>query len=282
MADIGVTTIGANDRDIISAARGQRVGPVPVAEVGVTVTAYIRNAVGGTECQAAIIDTDGTTILAQSAVRTDVGSSLAWVTFSGGTFSTFDPSGLTFDLLVASESSDAWTRFDDGVSTGGRAGLITSLNPWVLNGAIGDNSTRSFSIYMTYTPDAGGGYSMTCDAGSYNLTGQDVALIAGTGEVMVCESGTYSLLGSDALIDLSMACASGSYALNGQDVGLLSGHRLVCENGGYVLLGQNVTLSYSGAPASTSGMGSSDIGGANISTLEISGSEISDTDLTLQ
>lgn len=159
MADIGVTSIGVNDRDLSGAVRGQRVGPVPDSSAGVTISAYIANASAGAEFQAAIIATDGTTILAQSAVRTDIGASYSWVQFSGGTLASFDPTGLTFDIVVASESASASIRFDDGASTGGRAGLVTSCNPLVLNGAVGDNSSRLFSIYMTYTE--GGGESST-------------------------------------------------------------------------------------------------------------------------
>jgi hypothetical protein len=107
MANIGIETIGDTPRSIDVTARGHRITMPEDAQAGVTITAYIEDASPGDSYRAAIIqDADKTTVLASSAIRTDI-TAAGWYTFSGGSLATYDPAnGESFVLVVLSNSAD--------------------------------------------------------------------------------------------------------------------------------------------------------------------------------
>lgn len=70
---------------------------------------------------------------------------------------------------------------------------------------------------------SGGGptaYTLTCDAGSFTLSGQDATLTKTS--ILVADAGSFSLTGQDATLALGrvLTAEAGSYALTGQDAGL--------------------------------------------------------------
>ena len=69
-------------------------------------------------------------------------------------------------------------------------------------------------------------YSLTCDAGSFSLTGQDATL--NLARRLICDAGSYFLTGQDATLnyasgrfDYSLTCDAGAYTLTGQDANLV-------------------------------------------------------------
>lgn len=95
---------------------------------------------------------------------------------------------------------------------------------------------------------SGGGatnYTLTCDAGSYSLTG--VAALLRRGYTLAANVGSYALGGQDAILrrGYSVAADVGSYSQAGQDVALRRGYSLVCDVGSYSLTGYDATLTYS-------------------------------------
>jgi hypothetical protein len=143
------------------------------------------------------------------------------------------------------------------------AGLFTS--GVLLNSTIDRQAQYPNGPYIAATA---GGYSLSCDPGSYELTGQsanllfgrkitaeqgsyaltgqDVTFIYGGSYSFTAETGFYTLIGSAALVDIGMSAESGSYTLTGQDATLtyspLNNYSLIAESGSYTLTGQEVNL----------------------------------------
>lgn len=109
-----------------------------------------------------------------------------------------------------------------------------SLNPWQLL----ERSPRRLWV----VPASSGAYSLTADAGSYSLTGQDVALLASRS--LAAAQGSYTLTGQDAaLLRLfTLTAAQGSYSLSGQAVALAASRLIAAGQGSYTLTGQAVGL----------------------------------------
>lgn len=94
-------------------------------------------------------------------------------------------------------------------------------------------------------------YTLTCDAGAYVLTGQDATLTRGY--QLTCDAGAYVLAGQDATlnyvpgagaVNYTLICDAGAYSLAGQDAILTRGYTLTCDAGAYSLAGQDATLVY--------------------------------------
>jgi hypothetical protein len=157
MPDIGKTTIGGNTRALDDAARGLRIVMTEDAAAGVTITAYISDSATGDNFQAIVVDdTDKTTVIAYSDIRTDI-STAGWYTFSGGNLSSYAPSNGTAIVIAAlgDGAANALIYHDD---TGLDAWIgvgVTSGTPPTLGGAMSSDAIRDYSIYMTYTAAGG-------------------------------------------------------------------------------------------------------------------------------
>jgi hypothetical protein len=159
MADIGYTTIGSSGRALNGGVKGMKVTMAEDGEAGVTITARLSDSATGDSFRAAIVNaTDNDTVIASSTIRTDI-STAGWYTFSGGGLATFQPAnGVTYMLTVGSDSAaNAQIYHDADTATvhTGWSGAVTTIDPFEVNG-VGADATRDYSIYMTYTPDAGG------------------------------------------------------------------------------------------------------------------------------
>jgi len=85
----------------------------------------------------------------------------------------------------------------------------------------------------------GAAYTITCDQGSYGLTGRDAGLVKQTPSLNA-ESGSYTLIGSDAYREIQVNMEFATYTLTGQDVDLVTPIEnlvLVAEMGLYELQG---------------------------------------------
>ena len=91
---------------------------------------------------------------------------------------------------------------------------------------------------------AGGAYTLTADAGSYSLSGQDAALVKS--RIVVADAGSYALAGQDAALLKSKLVTgdAGSYALAGQDAAFVRNRVVTADPGAYTIAGQDATLTY--------------------------------------
>jgi hypothetical protein len=91
-------------------------------------------------------------------------------------------------------------------------------------------------------------YSLVCAAGSYTLTGADISFILQRNYILACNGGTYNLTGTavDLILQRNyiLACAAGSYALTGTDIDLVlqRNYSLSLDPGSYTLTGSDVNL----------------------------------------
>lgn len=182
----------------------------------------------------------------------------AFAIFTGVTLAniTSTRSGFT----QSGESVDGLYLLQSNLNTGSgttTAGCTTSSTPSLGSGYV-----------VTYKAAASGGFTVTADSGTYNLTGQtantlyprsmpaangtygltgNAATLVKSGSYsFVADAGAYTLVGSNALVDLAMVAGQGSYALTGQAATLtytpLSNPTLVADAGTYALTGRAANL----------------------------------------
>lgn len=106
--------------------------------------------------------------------------------------------------------------------------------PYIVN----DNGTLKYNEHTVRTSSA----SITVDAGSYTLIGQNVTLFRNL--PLTVDAGSYALTGQAVTLthQWCVPVDPGSYALTGQDVSLLHQWRVTIDAGSYALTGQDVTL----------------------------------------
>lgn len=129
-------------------------------------------------------------------------------------------------------------------------------------------------VVLYVKPAAAGSYTLTADAGSFTLSGQDATLSksriltadAGaftlTGQdatlarnrFLTADAGSFTLTGQDATLTYAAAGSytlvadAGSFTLSGQDATLLKTRILTADAGSFTLSGQSATLTWSGEP----------------------------------
>ena len=147
-------------------------------------------------------------------------------------------SGSNVDLLrdlTLSAEGGAFTL------TGSAAALLFGH---ILSAVGGSYVLTGSDATLTYTP--AGAYILTCDVGSFALSGAGVSLLRDY--VLPVDPGSYSVSGTDTalLIGHLLAASGGTFTLTGADTNFLRGYNLICDGGTYTLTGASVTLTYSG------------------------------------
>jgi hypothetical protein len=160
MATVGRTTVGADPRALNATAKGLRITMPEAGAAGVSIFAYVEDTATGDSFGAAIVQgSDQTTVLANSAVRTNI-STAGWYEFTGGDLGSFTPSnGGDYILVVASLSAAGANAYNDDAGLDGYAGAsaVTGLNPLAFGGSatLVSDAARDYSIYMQYTAAGG-------------------------------------------------------------------------------------------------------------------------------
>lgn len=144
------------------------------AAAGVSIFARIADTDGaGEEFAGVIVDgIDLQTVLAISAVRTDI-SGTNWYEFSGGDLLTYAPaSGASIVICVGSSATSGATVAQDDVGLDGFTALdaLADLTPftWGSTPGLTSDALRDYSVYMEYT-EAGGGGRTTRNTRSHPL-----------------------------------------------------------------------------------------------------------------
>ena len=114
-------------------------------------------------------------------------------------------------------------------------------------------------------------YTLTCEAGSYSLTGTNADFEVKRNYVLTCEAGSYSLTGTNADLTVKrnyvLACGAGNYLITGTDATLTvqRNYTLVCEPGSYSLTGTDITFGNSKAYSLTCEAGAYTLTGSSVS-----------------
>ena len=150
----------ASSRNLALNCKGILIPSFPENGTANSITAFIEGN-AGPNYRAFIIDpADGITVLAQSDMRTNIGTN-GYYTFSGGSLASFSlVFASSYILAIGSEDTGiASAFFESGAETydGQTAGSgISSVNPLTFNsGGMGADSTRDYAIYLDYTPGGG-------------------------------------------------------------------------------------------------------------------------------
>lgn len=152
--DLGYVKIGASTAAMNLAMRGSPTTPIANSAAGISIWAYISDTATGEEWTAALIsNSDQQTILAESAVRTDI-STAGWYQFTGGTLASYSlTNGTTVIPTIASESvASALIYYDAGSSGDGYNDVITSVNPIVEVTPPMSSDSNKYSIFIQYSP----------------------------------------------------------------------------------------------------------------------------------
>jgi len=135
-----------------------------------------------------------------------------------------------WSVLIARGESDGVTSAGTGstsrVSSSGYVQMYDSNGNITPAGSYSMSTTQSSQVVTqamaSFSPD--GGYTLTCDTGTFTLTGIDTTFRR-----------TYVLV-----------CAAGSFALTGIDALFKRGYGIICEVGSFILTGIDATLRYAG------------------------------------
>ncbi len=106
-------------------------------------------------------------------------------------------------------------------------------------------------------------YSLTCDAGSYSLTGQSATLSRAV--ALACNAGSYTFTGRDATLNkaVKLTCNAGSYTFTGFAATLtktgVTHYSLTCDRGIYSLTGQSATLTVTRVATTPTKVGGDDV-----------------------
>jgi hypothetical protein len=154
--NIGIETDGSAGRACNGDLKGQE---ITMTEAGTasTISAYVQST--GTHSMYAYIYDGSGNLLDQSAERTDISTTAGWHTFTGFTQSLSNAT--TYVICVGADSSNScnlyWNTQDpnDGQTTTGFPAYTDATNP-VDPATFSGDSTREFSIYLTYTQAASG------------------------------------------------------------------------------------------------------------------------------
>jgi hypothetical protein len=159
MATFGQTVAGGTTRFLDGNARGHTLtAPATLTAGSYSVWGYVEAGAVGAPFAAIIVSTsDNSTVLSQSAVRTDI-STAGWYEFSGGDFDTFEPQNATsYHWLVACDSGTTPVIYygTPGL-TSGRSGGLGSWGPITLASTANADAGRDYAVYVEYTPSGGG------------------------------------------------------------------------------------------------------------------------------
>src|SRR5690606_10891040 len=174
MPDIGYQSPSGDGEQSLLSLRGNVITMTEDGEAGVTLTFRIFDnaSTAGDSVKACIFDATDDSLLAESAVRTDI-TTEAEYTFSGGGLATFTPANAaSYIICVLANSSTVRAVYDNVASPGGIQVTdqdASTFGPPAAFSAFGSapNDTRSAIAWMTYT-SAGSGTQEVSGGGSFD------------------------------------------------------------------------------------------------------------------
>lgn len=157
--NVGRESVGASSRNLSQLAKGLRITmPAGGYAPGVTISCHVGDTdAGGEEFVAFILQSaDASTILAQSAARTDI-SATTWYEFSGSSLATFQPVGGTAYIIGCASTATSgaiFTQDDAGLEGFASNDIVADVTPltWGSTPGLASDSVRDYSVYLTATP----------------------------------------------------------------------------------------------------------------------------------
>lgn len=153
---------------------------------------------------------------------------------------------------VPADEGTSWTvdTTDSTYTAAGSVGLLKAANT---NTQLWRNLGVATGGGTAPTAAISSGYTLTCAAGSYALTGQAASLVRT--RRLVAEQGAYTITGQAAGLQRTrrLAAEQGTYTLTGQVAGLQLARRLAAEQGAYTLTGVAAILARSRVLAADQG-----------------------------
>jgi len=131
----------------------------------------------------------------------------------------------------------AWTGTGQQVVASGLAAGTTYKSSAVVSDGVTDGTPVHSAAFRT-------SYLLTCDAGSYSLSGQAATLAVGRNVTL--DAGSYAVTGNAATLTIARALAldAGSYAVTGRDAALTVSRTLALDAGSYSVTGRDAALDY--------------------------------------
>lgn len=137
---------------------------------------------------------------------------------------------------------------ESGTSVGNGGGFVICLGTFAGPGLTGittltqTTSTTNVTAAIAFEPPAPTVTTLTADAGSFTLSGQDAAL--SFTRAVISESGSFTTTGQAAALLQAKRLASeaGTFALTGQQAALRVSRRLTAQAGTFTLTDQSATL----------------------------------------
>lgn len=126
--------------------------------------------------------------------------------------------------------------------TTARAGAAVRVTKTALDATVAYVHRVLLTLTMPTTLVAASIPTLTAEAGTFVLTGQEARLIAS--RLLAAGTGTLTLTGQDAalLVSRLVRADAGAYTLTGSDVSLLVSRRLTADAGAYAVTGQDAGL----------------------------------------
>jgi hypothetical protein len=141
-----------------------------------------------------------------------------------------------------------------------RAHVIVGMQRALSDSEIHDLTSSVPSVWQLFAPlprrifvgpSAGGAYTLTADAGTFNKTGTDATLAFN--RVVGASAGAFALTGTDASLQYgrTLTAAAGTFNLTGTDATLAYNRVLTAAAGAYALTGTDASLVYTPAGGGT-------------------------------
>jgi hypothetical protein len=232
-----------NERQIVPAAG--------ISVSGTKIRVTVQGASGGnaTLDGCSIVERDEDDVGTETPTRITFNTGSSSVTLSGDTPVVSDEIEFTID-----ETKDYlvhfWWGLDDGwtfkYATSGGGGDYSNYGPTDYTLTIDPNlgsptADRNICLVKIEVEEAGG-YTLTCDSGSYAITGTAMSPLHD--KILGIEAGSYAITGTAAslLKDSELTLDSGTYTLTGTASGLIHNKKLVLGAGTYTITGTAATL----------------------------------------
>jgi len=99
-------------------------------------------------------------------------------------------------------------------------------------------------LVIVWTSSAPMSYTLTCQAGSFTLTG--ISTILRAGRNIIANAGSFTMTGNSAGLrkSFNLIAQSGAYTLTGNNAGLVAGRKLIAQSGAFTMTGNNSNLSF--------------------------------------
>lgn len=196
----------------------------------------------------------GNTGIANAAAITPVSSGAWIVAFAGAAVAAgavfTNPAGMSTTTNHFRTATITTTTNDANIGTALYTAWASGVyDPAAFGGSTSTNTGSWSAVTIALKPFVPTNYPLTCNSGSYSVTGSSVTV--SKDRYLVTSSGSYSLTGSSvtitkgsALNNYLLSCTSGSYTLTGNNLSVNKQRSLTSNAGSFTITGSTATITY--------------------------------------